>query len=538
MAVHSFTDHCVLGSVAAVAFAFALTHAEGAGMGPECTSYLSKKGLANADTLAAALNNNQGFRMPCVESGDQHLYAPDPKPKIPGANDTIPLACRFGNPSMFTGNGPAGTTCCGHKPHFNWIVATCEGSTGQFCAALPSCVAGGSPKINYVAAYQYDGKSFQLMDDSSVGDLSGDGIAGNHGKGTGWESKKEAFTWQSGDWPKKYAPWAHGDGPSGPRGVTPPAGLWVLSAENFYYGAFYMLSQLGLNLAGKGAPSGTVCWDWELDPLEGTGGWAPGKPLPGDLNMLYTTNTAQSSGCMPVAWLASQANGFEHELKVPEDYQAYCKAKPDADGCQPWEKDRDVSWSGGAQSSTRFENLWDEPYVFAVVVDAKGYWTYRWRSGALANLTGWPGIERFKASRTLQPRPNPVKNEAGLRTDVRGDVTEAVIWQPSMPSEAACLRASIEAVNWDFGSGALGSIAAQLGQGGPGGSYEGAQNWWDHFADTGQNADYPLSIAGVPPSKLPNNYPCSARDHFSCTCTMAQFNNVSRAGAATSEIFF
>jgi len=41
-------------------------------------------------------------------------------------------------------------------------------------------------------------------------------------------------------------------------GVTPPAGLWILSAENFYYGAFYMLSQLGLNLDGQGTQDGEL----------------------------------------------------------------------------------------------------------------------------------------------------------------------------------------------------------------------------------------------------------------------------------------
>ena len=28
---------------------------------------------------------------------------------------------------------------------------------------------------------------------------------------------------------------------------------------------------------------------WELDPVEGTSGWSPGKPLPGNLNMAYST---------------------------------------------------------------------------------------------------------------------------------------------------------------------------------------------------------------------------------------------------------
>ena len=38
-----------------------------------------------------------------------------------------------------------------------------------------------------------------------------------------------------------------------------------------------------------GLPTGTNCWMWELDPVEGTSGWSPGKPLPGNLNMAYST---------------------------------------------------------------------------------------------------------------------------------------------------------------------------------------------------------------------------------------------------------
>ena len=40
-----------------------------------------------------------------------------------------------------------------------------------------------------------------------------------------------------------------------------------------------------------GLPTGTNCWMWELDPVEGTAGWEPGKPLPGNLNMAYSTET-------------------------------------------------------------------------------------------------------------------------------------------------------------------------------------------------------------------------------------------------------
>lgn len=39
-----------------------------------------------------------------------------------GATDTTSLGCRYGNPQMWNHCG----TCCGLRPHFNWVVATCE----------------------------------------------------------------------------------------------------------------------------------------------------------------------------------------------------------------------------------------------------------------------------------------------------------------------------------------------------------------------------------------------------------------------------
>lgn len=36
---------------------------------------------------------------------------------------------------------------------------------------------------------------------------------------------------------------------------------------------------------------------WELDPVEGTAGWNPGKPMPGNLNMAYSTETLGIATC-------------------------------------------------------------------------------------------------------------------------------------------------------------------------------------------------------------------------------------------------
>jgi len=495
-----------------------------ASLGEECQRYLKVKGFASPDDLANALREMED-PTPCIENKtSQRLYAPNPAPNIPGATDTTSLGCRYGNPQMWNHCG----TCCGLRPHFNWVVATCEetGGTGQFCWNMPKCVIEGSPKINYVAAYQFDGENFILMDESTAGELSGEGVSGNYWKGTGFSAKNSSFQWRGGDWTTKYAPWARGEGTQGPRGVTPPAGLWIMSAENFYYGAFYMLSQLGLNLEGQGLPTGTNCWMWELDPVEGIAGWNPGKPMPGNLNMAYSTENAQSSGCMPISYTSAQANGGGNAFKFPEDFRKTCATDPSQVGCRPWKES--IQWGGGGQSTQRFENLWEEPYVFTIVVDAKGYWIYRWRPNAYGGATGWSGVERFSAQRKLPARPQAVKDPRGLKTDVAGDVVEAVIHQPGLSPEASCLRSSAEAVTWQWGPNALAAMAQELGEIGSGSKFDGVQNWWSSFADTGQNANYPPSIMGIEARNMTEGLSCNTEETFSCSCAAQRREEVLR----------
>merc|ERR1719277_362345 len=178
-------------------------------------------------------------------------------------------------------------------------------------------------------------------------------------------------------------------------------------------------------------------------------------------------------------------------------------------------------WSGGVHGSQRFENLADQAYVFAVVVDHQGVWIYRWIPDA-SGRTGWEGLERTQVARTVERRPRRVSDPCGLATDVLGDVPEAVILQPSVPPEAACLRSSDEWVNWQFGADALGAMATELEQSGPGQPLEGAQNWWAHFSNTGQYQDYPMSIAGVPVSDMVHEYNCNSADKYSGACRLPE----------------
>jgi hypothetical protein len=417
-----------------------------------------------------------------------------------------------------------GSTCCGARPHFQWIVATCEKrgrGEGQFCKPIPDCAKTGAPKINYVAAYQFNGKEFIMLEKETAGELDSSGVSGDYWKGTGFVRVNQSFSWKGGDWTTKYAPAAQEGvkGIDGPRGVTPPGGLWVLSAENFYYGAFYMLSQVNVNLEAKGNPTESGnCWIWELDPVEGSVGWhKEGTDGPGNLNQLYGTNNAQTSGCMPLSYQAKQMNGLRGEFLEPQMFKENCKKNPEEYGCSPWK--HTIDWSGGKPGSQRFEQYWDEPYVFAVVLDHQGSWTYRWIPEADGS-TGWPGIKRHSAAKVLPARPRKITEVNGLRSDVRGDTKEAVILQPSLPKEASCLRSSVEATNWAFGSEALASMASHLGEmDGLHGRFAGAQNWWEHFADTGQYQDYPISIMGVPKDIVKSQeYTCNGPDTWRCDC--------------------
>lgn len=510
----------------ALSWTSATSLALGAELQPECAAYLSAKQLFTPENLQSKLQR-------CTPNeGIQHQYAPNPRPSIPGATDTTDLSCRYGHPTMF---GASEGTCCGWKPHFNWVVATCERGPngnldGNFCRQIPDGARDSGAKINYVAAYQFDGEHFVMVDDSTAGDLSPDGVSGSFAAGTGWERQKNSFSWHGGDWPTKYAPW--GDGPTGPRGLTPPAMMWVLSAENFYYGAFYMLSQLTLNLEGHGNPTRTNCWNWEADPVEGAFGWfPPGASLRGNLNQLYSTNNAAVSGCMPVAYTARLANGLRQNFSQPEQFVDFCKRNPEEAGCKPWVED--VWWSGGVEGTQRFENLKDQAYVFAVVMDHQGIWIYRWIPDE-AGKTGWSGLERTKAARIVDPRPRAVTDPRGLKSNVRGDVPEAVILQPSVPPEAACLRSSVEWVNWQFGADALGAMAAQLGEYGHGGKFEGAQNWWAHFKDTKQMQNYPLSICGVPKADLKDVYDCEKPGSYGEACKVREGGRRLRASTGSS----
>jgi hypothetical protein len=508
-------------------------------LGPYCQRALHQVQRVHPDiapddprSLREALNLNT-----CrPDEGLRSRWAPRPTASDGQlGDDTTSMECLVGNPYMyrdFDKTVSNGTVCCGIRPHFNWVLATCQrpdrglpGNDGQFCTNLPPCFYGqelGGPtaKINYVAAYQYSRETrlFHLMPESSCGDVSTKGVSGRY-PDSGFERSKGNFTWPGGDWTVKYAPSSGRElGPEGPRGVTPPAGLFVLSAQNAFYFAFYMLSQLGINLEKHGNPTGTNCWLWELDAVEGTAGWSgrggrSERPerFPGNINHLYFSSATTYSGCMSVANSGSQAQGnVFRELLFPELFRNGCRQNSSSPGCHSLES---VSWSGGAQGTDRFENAWDQPYLFAVVIDGDGYWTYRFIPEEDGS-TPWPGIGQFEAAAALPPRPRPLSNPEGLRTDVRAHVDEAVILQPGLSTEGGCLRSLPEKKERDanrqqeWGPLLLSNVAWQLGKTE---TAPGSHNWWNYFVSTGQHQGYPASIMGVP-LDASERYRCNSRN--------------------------
>jgi hypothetical protein len=367
------------------------------------------------------------------------------------------------------------------------------------------------------------------MEDSTCGDISGSGVQGDYSKGTGFEAHKKDFLWRGGDWTTKYAPWRRQDnGGKGPRGGTPPGMLFVVSAENFYYAAFYLLNQLGLNTepyqGDPKYPGLTNCWVWEDDPVEGSLGWIGCyKPddhhgAAGRINQLVNSNAAQTSGVMPIAmYTMKQVNNSPDLGYFPRLFSEYCEQNPKAQGCDLLAEN--IWWSGGAEGSTRFDQGWKQPYVFVHVIDTHGFWTYRFIPGD-DGTTPWPGIKRHSADRTLQARPAKVTGDRAFVQPAPPDVPATVQLLPALQPDAACARSIPESLDWNFASNAYGSMLWELHGKDVPDDLRGAYNFWTYFDDTQQLQGYPASIMGGPKPAVPDTCQVIQNVH-DCPCTGA-----------------
>jgi hypothetical protein len=473
-------------------------------------------------------------------------YNPNPKSDIPGVTDTTNLAIKRGN--IENGN------CCGWLPHFNWVISTCNTKSnnppnpiGQFCGYssggkllnMNETCTNESVKINYVAAYQYDGCKWHLINNSSCGDIDENGIKGNFNDNSGFNNNKENFKWNYGDWTTKYAPCAknkNGKHKDSPRGLSPPGCMFVLSAENFYYGGFYMLTQTAINTeyrnlfdddnneisksgkkmigCGKDIHENRIacpsCWTWELDPVEGTGGWSGNNTFIRNINDLYFTVTAQTSGNMPMPYNNEKIKNY----KFPKYFNWEKSGEFD-----PYNTDNinKINWGGGAYSSKYFSQKWNQPYVFIVIIDSKGYWTYRFIPDSDGKIP-WNGIEQYQASKHPDKSPNkPINNLNGLKTAVDESVKEAVMLTPAVNSDYSCGQALIRSgnIDWAFESNLIGSLLWQnKGTENKLGNY----NLWEYYKDTNQYKDYSPSIMGVITPKYDNPPDESKHEKQNVTC--------------------
>lgn len=500
----------------------------GSGLSPICEqAYRLVSGRSDFDEAGVGQLKAYTTKHPTNSCTNPNMDAfnPNPLPNFDGVTNTSDLGIMYGNVD--------GGKCCGWLPHFNWIVSTCQNDdnrgTGQFCGSLSatgppspmdeSCIKSGV-KINYVAAYQFDGTTWNLVEDSSCGRIDGTGVS------TGFEEHKSDFDWVPGDWTTKFAPRATGLGKDGPRGLSAPGSMFVLSADNFYYGGFYMLPQTSINSEYHNYKHGddvvSPCWVWELDPVEGTGGWGASpthSTFTRNINDLYFTTTAQTSGNMPMAYTNEaipDANGGKYQFPQYFDYAKFPQSQnPYSDG----NINRFV-WGGGVSSSKYFQQNYNQPYIFVVIIDAKGYWTYRFIPDSDGNIP-WDGIRQHSASRTPGLSPTRAVQQDGTHTQVDGNVKEALMLSPAVASDYSCGQAIVRHANmdWAFDANLTGSLLWQnKGVENKSGSY----NLWEYYKDTGQQRDtYSPEIMGVAPAPYTDNK-CHDMKNFrspnSCPC--------------------
>ena len=383
-----------------------------------------------------------------------------------------------------------------------------------------------SVKVNYVAAYQFDGTAWNLVEDSSCGEIGDAGISGDWNQGTGFAKYcVENFDWVPGDWTTKFAPRADGSGENGPRGLSPPGSMFVLSAENFYYGGFYMLPQTTINSEYHNHKNGenqvSPCWVWELDPVEGTGGWGASpthSTFVRNINDLYFTTTAQTSGNMPMAYtneFIPDADNKPYEFPRYFDFKTFPNQNPYSN-----DNVGRIPWGGGATSSKYFQQKYNQAYIFVVVIDAKGYWTYRFIPDDEGNIP-WDGIQRHSASRKPGLTPTRAIKAEGTQTQVKEDIAEALMLSPAVDSDYSCGQAITRHGNmdWAFDADLSGSL---LWQNQKQSNKSGSYNLWEYHKDTGQYKGYSPDVMGVIPTSYTKTK-CNDIKNFegprSCPCT-------------------
>jgi hypothetical protein len=379
-------------------------------------------------------------------------------------------------------------SCCGYVPRFNWILSTCQldpkNRTTQACQH-----AGANASrlnVNYLSVYQWDGSGWNIDEASSLAsgaDL--DSMLVGEGP--------------PNEWDLKYGPTTNH---TGTNGVGPPAMLFVLSAEEFVWSAFYALNQITVNRGPGGEVMKDNCWSsssGEFDFVEAPF-WA-GVVIP--TNRLYFTSTANSGRCIPTAKsvpsrYASECNDDQCCLPCNCEFASGAPvcfgSKNDIGyaslGCTQYNAtgflgpgqevillggsnvscaNHSGSIGGGGDSSSYFvQPDTPEPMIYAAVVDGDGMTTYRWRS---SQENVWPGISRkYSVSRLTATRPT-----ANVAFGTPCDTLEpCAIHQPACGDDCPLIEAGGK-FGLNTPGGPFAVEAAKVGQ-----------NWWNLFNSTGQ----------------------------------------------------
>eukprot|EP01006_Ploeotia_vitrea_P004675 TRINITY_DN115161_c0_g1_i1.p1 TRINITY_DN115161_c0_g1~~TRINITY_DN115161_c0_g1_i1.p1 ORF type:complete len:533 (+),score=43.22 TRINITY_DN115161_c0_g1_i1:62-1660(+) len=298
---------------------------------------------------------------------------------------------------------------CYVTPEFNWIISTCQGrGCGDYFSPEASELRqfkdhGSELVINYVATYQYDPvhKHWVMLKDSSYNtDASKKPFHASQPNG-GFPSAEDAWLQPQ---PGGAASWSWGYYPAGVSGAKPPGMMFVLSTEQAWNFAWYMLNKVTLDRGPwKLYPPipcpdnhNDNCWSagnaGELDFLESP--WTNSNGKTDDYRRLYATQWNQIG-----RWFTGQMGST-------------CNA--------------DGGWFQGDMTSNNYflgtpPNATGSaitPYVWVAVVDSVGTFIYRLPGKSAHHI--WPGLSSKKAACKLthhRPRSRPPNNGPPCRDD-------------------------------------------------------------------------------------------------------------------------
>jgi hypothetical protein len=423
-------------------------------------------------------------------SNDASLFlGPNPSATPYGGIDVSGLGCR----------ASVSEDCCGVVPRFNWVLAACHSDPSKRISMACNHTNGNTSvaEIYYIGAYQWNRDS-----NGWVIDPSSSFTAQNSGDVLDFESLNLTLMTPSDrqDWDLKYGPTTANQGTNG---LGPPAMMFVLSAKQLNWIAFFALNQVSSNRGPGGERFPDNCWSssaGEFDFLEAPF-WA-GINLPS--HHLYATITSGTGRCLPVQKMVSKQ--FNRECSDPRCCQMcacplgdICVGDPRKVGYETmscihpnqtvpsgmvsFEVDGDPAACGayfsavpgGSQSTSYFSNdtaTSDHEVIIVAVVDGDGVTVYRWPSADESSANSiWPGIRKFSSDSSVQQIPASPVQPSPPCTDVNQVCS---VHLPSCDDDCV-----IGSAFGQFGATQLsGSYAAECARDG--------LNWWNHFDSTHQ----------------------------------------------------